>query len=86
MQSILISFNSRNSVLTFARMLKNFNIRSTTVNTPRAISISCGLCVRTEYAYLKNVINIIRQSNLTGFNGVYLYSRTNTHEHVERIY
>ena len=72
MKYILISFNSRNSVLTFSKILSNYSIQSKIVSTPRAVSVSCGLCVKTDYRFLKDVINIIHQSKLYGFEGVFL--------------
>lgn len=86
MKYILISFNSRNSVLTFAKILLNYSIPSRTVSTPRAVSVSCGLCVKTDYRFLKDVINILQQSKISGFDGVFLYTRINTSERIERIY
>ena len=86
MKYILISSNSRNSVLTFSKILSNYSIQSKIVSTPRAVSVSCGLCVKTDYRFLKDVINIIHQSKLNGFDGVFLYTRINTTERIERIY
>lgn len=47
MNDIIVVFRSRSAALSFASALRSHGASGRVVNTPRALSASCGLSVRT---------------------------------------
>ena len=86
MKNLIISFKSRNNVQLFAKILKSYSIPSEITNTPRSISISCGLSVKTNYNYFPTVLKLIQSSNLNGFLGIYLLETIGLKETTKRLY
>ena len=86
MKALIISFKSRNSVQLFAKILKTHSIPAEITNTPRSISVSCGLSVKTSYSFLPIVFKLVQSSNLAGFIGIYLLEKYGLREKTERIY
>lgn len=86
MKSINISFKSRNSVQLFFKILKTHNIPAEITNTPKTISISCGLSVKTNYSFLPIIFKLVQSSNLSGFLGIYLVEKTGLRVKTERLY
>ena len=48
MNDIIVVFRSRNDALTFNSKLAKYGVYGKVVNTPRALSASCGLSVRVS--------------------------------------
>ena len=46
MQYTLAVFRARNETITFATLLRSYKINAQIVNTPRKISVSCGISVK----------------------------------------
>lgn len=46
MSDIIVVFRSRSDALSFNSRLKAYGVSGKVVNTPRALSLSCGLSVR----------------------------------------
>ncbi len=68
----IIVFKSRQEALDLRNKLKNINVDSRTVNTPRTISTSCGISLQVYKTYIDNTIKIIKRSSYNTFIGVYL--------------
>ena len=45
MNNIIAVFNNRNQALLFASNLKRLGIRTKTINTPRDLSLACGISI-----------------------------------------
>ncbi len=75
MKELIISYKSRNNLMQLQRLLKQNGVASSIVSTPRNISVSCGLSIKTQYQYLFLVKKLIVMLNLSDFNGVFLYER-----------
>ena len=71
MNHLLISFKSRNSIFAFNRILKQFGITSEIINTPKQVSISCGLSLKIKKEHFSVVVRVLNQSKLPGFLGVF---------------
>lgn len=82
---IYIAFKSRNNLMSFYRMLKSY-ISANIVNTPRSISSSCGLSIKTERRHLRLVLNLIQKTHVNNLLGIYSITRTNSYDQIERIY
>ena len=86
MKYLIISFNSRNSVITFAKLARKNGLYTSIINTPRSVSVSCGLSVRTEFQNLQSIISLLKKSNLSGLIGVYSITRKGQYEEIEKFY
>lgn len=86
MKYLIIAFKSRNELQSFARALRLYGITVSIVNTPRSVSVSCGLSARAEYRYLNSIKTALSQSNFSSFIGVYLINRNGVYEQAEKIF
>ena len=55
MQNIIAVFENRSYALQFASILKRMGIRSKTIDTPRELSVACGISVVFESFYWGSV-------------------------------
>lgn len=65
----IAAFRSRLHVLAFERVLRAMGVQASTVTTPRAVSLGCGLSVRFETADLdraRAALLRMPQGNLIG--------------------
>ncbi len=86
MKYLLVAFKSRNSLLAFTKNLRLNGIAVEVVNTPRAISISCGLSAKLNLTYTNFVINLLSHNVYENFVGVYLVARVGLKEQISKIY
>ncbi len=86
MKYLIISFKSRNNVMTFAKLMRKNGLYVSIINTPRSVSISCGLSIRSEFNNLQAVLSLLRKSNLSGLIGVYAITRKGSHEEIEKFF
>ncbi len=86
MKYLLVAFRSRNSLLAFTKNLRLNGIAVEVVNTPRAISVSCGLSAKLSLNYVNYIINLINRNNFENFVGVYVAERVGLKENISKIY
>jgi len=86
MKHLVISFKTRTSLYSFAKILKSNGIFTSTINTPRTISLSCGLSLQTEFRFLNAIKTIIIQSRISDLIGIFIKSTIGNFEQFERIY
>ncbi len=85
MRFLILAFKSRNSLYSFNKLLRQYNINTMIINTPRSVSISCGLSIKADYRELGMIKTILQQSNVDGFLGMFTINRAGGFEQVERI-
>ncbi|MBE5741555.1 MAG: DUF3343 domain-containing protein [Clostridiales bacterium] len=85
MKYLIVAFTSRNNLLQFAKILRYNGIPATVINTPRCISISCGLSIKTDLGYYEHISTLLRSTNLGGFLGVFLIERQGMSESAKRL-
>ena len=86
MKKIVIAFKSRNTLQLFAKIMKAHSIPTEIINTPRSISISCGLSARTDFRFYNSIIILLQNAKLEGFLGLYLLERQGLREQTQRLY
>lgn len=69
--NIIAVFTGRNKAMQFASYLKRFGIPNKTMNTPRELSVSCGISVIFKSAYLSKVKDLLFKLSMN--TGVRLY-------------
>lgn len=85
MKYLIIAFKSRNELQSFARTLRLYGITVSIVNTPRSVSVSCGLSARAEYRYLNAIKSAMSQTSFGSLLGIYLITRNGVYEQAEKI-
>ena len=85
MKYLIVAFKSRTNLQNFVKSLRLVGISASIVNTPRSISVSCGLSARVDYRYLNTILNLLTQYNET-LIGVYAITRNGIYEQVEKVY
>lgn len=73
MENIVAVFNNRNQAMRFSSNLKKLGIPSKVINTPRELSVSCGVSVVFSSRFLGQCKLIIGRY---GFNNIKLYITT----------
>ncbi len=86
MNYLIIAFKSRNSLYAFVKNLQLYGISASVVNTPRAVSVSCGLSARADYRYINAIKSMLANKNYDGFLGIYHVSLNGAYERVEKIF
>ena len=84
MKYILIAFNSRNLLYEFTKYLRYHGIQFSVINTPRAISISCGLSVKVGYVFYGHIMNVVTK-NKDSIKGVYIAEKVGSAEKFQKI-
>ena len=85
MKHLLISFKSRNHLYSFTKFLKIKGINFTTINTPRKISTSCGLSIKTSYQNY-NIIKQTSNSLNNGILGIFIVEQIGLQENIIKIF
>lgn len=70
MENIIAVFNNRNQAMRFSSNLKKLGIPSKVINTPRDLSVSCGISVVFNSRYLGQCKLIMGRY---GFRDIKLY-------------
>ncbi len=86
MKYLIIAFKSRTQLQNFVKTLRLYGINASIVNTPRNISISCGLSARTEYHYLTTIKSILQNNQFESLLGIYLITKNGLYEQIEKIF
>lgn len=74
MENMVAVFNNRNKAMQFASMLKRLGVKSKIINTPRELSVSCGISVVLDSRNLGQVKNIIEKYGFRDVVKLYLVS------------
>lgn len=57
--NVIAVFNNRNKSIQFATYLKRLGIANKSINTPRELSVSCGISIIFCSSYLQNVKQVL---------------------------
>ena len=77
MGKIIAVFNNRNHSMQFASLLKKMGVACKTINTPRELSVSCGISVIFSSVSLRQAEYIIKSYKFSTFVGFYETSNRN---------
>ena len=67
----LAVFKSRNHTMKFYNTLSGKRIRAEIVNTPRQVSLGCGLSVKFRSEDLARAVSVLRSLNLYSYGGMF---------------
>lgn len=84
--NLLIVFQSRNSLYSFAKFLKSNGMNINIINTPNSISTSCTLSIKTDFKNLNRILSMINGKKVSGMIDIYSISKNLGYERVERLY
>ena len=74
MEKIIAVFNNRNQALHFASILKRIGVRTKTINTPRDLSVACGISVVFERKFIGQARNVLEKLGLYASVRMYIVS------------
>ena len=69
--NIIAVFSNRNKSMQFASYLKRMGIRNQTIDTPRELSVSCGISVVFNFSEINRAKYILNKINLNSFVGFF---------------
>jgi hypothetical protein len=61
---LIVTFESTNFAMQTEAALKTFEIRNQIIPTPREITLSCGLSIRTPFENFDKIVNLIDQEKI----------------------
>lgn len=64
-------FRSRSQAIKFQEAMRSYRIPSNIINTPRELSQGCGLSVRFDERFEKNVKMVLSRMQLSSYVGIY---------------
>lgn len=73
MDYVIYTFSSTNEAFLSESLVKNANIKARLAPLPSEIDASCGLCLRFEKKYYKEVAEIFEKENFA-YQGRYILS------------
>ncbi len=69
--NIIITFKSRNQALMFSSLLTSSRVPNKVINTPRHLSLSCGLSVKLSKVHEGIARRILSQNTFDSLGGIY---------------
>lgn len=72
MENVIAVFNNRSHTMQFASYLKRIGVRCKTINTPRDLSVSCGISAVFPYTNLKQAKFILDRYKFSSFVRFYV--------------
>ena len=79
---ILATFRSKNQAMLFADILSKRGFVCRVINTPRFLSVSCGLSVQFDVKYLSIIKEILKTTSFDTLGGLYLINRNGTFDKI----
>lgn len=68
----LVVFRARSETMKFHSLISSYNVKSSIVNTPRQIAVSCGISVKIDSSALGVAKEILSRRQFFTFAGIYL--------------
>ena len=65
-------FSVRTSTLQFNSVLVKNGVKSLIIETPKAVSASCGICVRFDISSIKRAKDLLERSEINNFVRFYV--------------
>ena len=75
---LIFAFRSRAQSMKFYNELKKSGFSCSFINTPRDISVGCGLSVKTDEAAYAAAVRLLRKMSLNTFLGAFRIQSGNT--------
>lgn len=72
MEKVIAVFNNRNYAMQFASLLKRIGIASKTINSPRELSVSCGVSIVFARKNLPTAKGIIEKYGIKPYVKIYV--------------
>lgn len=79
-------FSSRSETMKFYKVIKNYGLFCSIINTPRTLSASCGVSTKIDNRLIQPSIMVIHKLNLRTFKGIYEINLINQKEIATRVY
>lgn len=77
MSNYLVVFRARSETMKFANLLSSYGYRAIIVNTPRKISVACGVSIKIDFIALDTAKLILSRRQFYTFAGIYNYENDN---------
>lgn len=71
MNYIIVVFKARTETLSFASILREYNVPFQIINTPRSLNLSCGISVKMPAVKRDLAESIISHKGFQSFAGIF---------------
>ena len=86
MKYTVVVFSSRSETMQFYKVIKNYGLFCSVINTPRTLSASCGVSTKIDNRLIQPSIMVLHKLHLHTFKGLYEINIINQKELATRIY
>ena len=86
MKYTVVVFSSRSETMQFYKVIKNYGLFCSVINTPRTLSASCGVSTKIDNRLIQPSIMVLHKLHLHTFKGIYEITLQNHKEVATRIY
>ena len=86
MTYLIFAFRSRTQSIRFHGELKRRGEVAALINTPRDVSVGCGLSVKFDISAYETAVSVLRLLELNTFLGAFRVTVTGQRRRIERIF
>ena len=80
---ILVTFKSKNQAMLYSANLAQRGVKNRLINTPRFLSLSCGLSVEVDITNIALAKEILRGYNFDSLGGMYAINKNGTFDSIK---
>ena len=80
---ILVTFRSKNQAMLYSNMLYQNGVKNRVINTPRFLSVSCGLSVEVDMIYITKAKETLKGYAFDSLGGVYAINKNGTFDNIK---
>ena len=80
---IIVTFKSKNQAMLYSTMLFQKNVKNRVINTPRFLSLSCGLSVEFDAEKIFYAKEILKGYSFDSLGGVYTINKNGTFDNIQ---
>ncbi|MCK9575088.1 MAG: DUF3343 domain-containing protein [Clostridia bacterium] len=71
---LLAVFRARTETLAYSQILKSYGVQCNIINTPRQVSVSCGISVKMPLNYFDIALAVRQRRSFSSFAGFFKIS------------
>lgn len=80
---IIVTFKSKNQAMLYSNLLLQKNIKNKVINTPRFLSLSCGLSVELDAKEIFYAKKILKEYPFDSLGGIYTINKNGTFDNIQ---
>ena len=80
---IIVTFKSKNQAMLYSTQLAQRGVKNRLINTPRFLSLSCGLSVEIDMINIALAKELLIRHNFDSLGGIYAINKNGTFDNIK---